>query len=88
MSYSYEIQKKELFTDQGQRIFLKCRDSIQKLLKLAGAVRFDHIEFGAGDSWTMLACVDRLLELGEISEVSPLNCMGQHRVFISKGARE
>lgn len=35
-----------------------------------------------GDGWFMMACVDRLVELGEIREVSKPNCLGQCRIFI------
>ena len=35
------------------------------------------------DSWMMLACVDRLVELKEIREVTGNNVAGQHRVFMS-----
>jgi hypothetical protein len=37
---------------------------------------------GGGDSWTMLACVDRLVELGEIREIVQADVPGQYRVFV------
>jgi len=37
----------------------------------------------AGDSWTMLACIDRLVELGELWEVVSQPVAGQHRIFTS-----
>lgn len=38
----------------------------------------------SGDAWTMLACVDRMVELKEIVEVTlPGTVAGQHRVFIA-----
>ena len=73
MSYSYESEKPALFTDEGQRMFLRIRDHVRELLKTAGAFTCGHAidAAGSGSSWTMLACVDRLEELGEIKRVGP-----------------
>jgi hypothetical protein len=86
--YSYETEKSELFTEGGQVLFLRIRDRVQKLLKEAGAVRMQEIMNGAGggSTWQMLAAVDRLIELGEIRELTDGNVAGQHRVFVA--ARE
>ena len=36
----------------------------------------------SGDTWMMLACVDRMIELGELNEVTKgQNVAGQHRIF-------
>lgn len=82
MGYNYETQKKELFTDEGQRMFIKIRDKAHHLLKEAGAFRQQEVisDCGGGESWTMIACVDRLVELGEIVEV-PRNCWSQYKVY-------
>lgn len=82
--YSYEAEKPNLFTDQGQRDGLKVRDHVQKCLKLSGAVRMQEAFSPiSGSSWTMMAYVDRLVELGDIREVSGPNVAGQHRIFVS-----
>lgn len=53
-------------------MFLRIRDHIGTLLKTAGAFKLgEAIANATGDSWTMLACVDRLEELGEIRRVGP-----------------
>lgn len=85
MSYSYEEQKPKIFTEDGQRMFLKIRDKTHALIKQAGAVRLQEAisDSGGGESWDMLACIDRLVELGEIREVRQERCAGQHRVFVS-----
>lgn len=86
MSYSYEVEKVDLFTDEGQRKFLKVRDNVNELLKKAGAVRMQEATSGfSGSSWLALACVDRLVELGEIREVIEPDdhTPGQYRVFVS-----
>lgn len=81
--YNYERQKKELFTDEGQRMFLKIRDRVHALLKKAGAFRQQEAISGSGgDSWTMIACIDRLVELGEIEEI-PRECWTQYKVYAS-----
>jgi hypothetical protein len=82
--YNYENQKKNIFTEDGQIMFLQIRDRVQKLLKEAGAFMLENaINKQSGDSWNMLACIDRLVELKEIKEVTKENeVAGQHRVFI------
>jgi len=84
MSYVYETQRPNIFTEEGQRLFLKIRDNTQALLKQAGAVRLQEMISGScGDSWDMLACVDRMVELGELHEIRQENCAAQHRVFVA-----
>lgn len=82
--YQYNEVKPRLFTDDGQRMFLRVRDFVNATLKTAGAVRMQEAmgAAGSGDSWTMLACVDRLAELGEIRELPQSDVAGQHRVFV------
>lgn len=63
-------------------MFLKIRDKANVLLPKSGAVRMQELIAGTGgDSWMMLACVDRLVELGELREVQQPNCAGQYRIF-------
>ena len=82
--YDYRTERPKLFTEEGQILFLKIRDRVKYLLKTAGAVRMQEVIAGicSGDSWQMLACVDRLVELGELREVTHDVCAGQHRVFV------
>ena len=79
--YVYQDLKSRLFTDEGQRMFLRVRDFVQDALQYSGAVRMEEAMKAAmgGDSWTILACVDRLVE---IKEVTDGDCAGQHRVFV------
>lgn len=82
MSYDYRKEREWLFTDHGQRMFLEIRDRVNRLLKEAGAVRMQEAVSGvSGDSWRQLACVDRMVELGELKEVPQEHCAGQHRIF-------
>lgn len=85
MSYEYEKERERLFTDEGQRLFLKIRDRVACLLADAGAFTMEKATRGnTGDSWQMIACVDRMVELGEIAQVglAPRG-WGQDRVFAS-----
>jgi len=83
--YIYQQIRPRLFTDEGQRMFLRIRDFIHKTLKIAGAVRMQEAiaAAGGGCPWTMLACVDRMVELGEIREIPRIaGTPAQHRVFV------
>lgn len=83
--YNYETTKPELFTDDGQRMFLHIRDNVKKLLEMAGAVRADKAWANApisGSSWLMLACLDRMVELGELKKITREGTAGQHEVYI------
>lgn len=85
MSYQYTAERSKLFTEEGQRDFLKVRDAAKALLEEAGAFRQMELLTRAslgGDSWFQIACVDRLVELGEIVEL-PRNCWTQYKVYSS-----
>jgi hypothetical protein len=82
--YDYATEREKIFTEDGQVKFLQIRDNAQRLLTIAGAFRLDAaIKNVGGDSWLMLACVDRLVELGEIREVTEVRVPAQYRVFVS-----
>ena len=84
--YKYEELKQNLFTEEGQRMFLSIRDGVHALIKKAGAVTMGKAMMcgsGGGDSWDMMACVDRLVELGEIREIFQAKRSGQDRVFVA-----
>jgi len=87
MPYDYNEQKSAIFSESGQRMFLRIRDHTKVLLGKAGAARCSEIMNGAGggDSWHMMACVDRLVELGEIREIHQDRCAGQERIFVAVG---
>lgn len=84
MSYNYLDQHKVVFTEEGQRLFLKIRDRAKELIDIAGcAMRGNIISECTGDIWDMLACVDRLVELGELQEVRQDHTSpAQHRIFV------
>lgn len=83
--YNYEEQKAEIFKEENQKQFLAIRDRVNALLREAGACRMEEIvKNQCGSSWRHIACVDRLVELGELTEVTPKNTMGQYRTFIRR----
>ena len=86
--YDYKEMKPGLFTEENQKLFLAIRDKVEMLLRQAGAVRMEelvHLPRGisCAGSWNMMACVDRLVELGEIKEI-PTKGLAQHRIFVKK----
>lgn len=81
MSYQYEKEKTKLFAEENQEGFLKTRDRVKELLATAGAFRFQEAMM-AGGSWQQIARIDRLVELGEIREITGSGVAGQHRVFV------
>lgn len=83
--YEYTKLRPNLFTENGQVLFLKIRDHTRDLLNEAGAVRATEVmQACMGDSWLKMACLDRMVELDELQEITPPDTKGQHRVFISK----
>lgn len=85
MAYDYATERPKVFTEDGVTMLLKIRDNTKALIAKAGVARCDKMIAGcSGDSWTMLACVDRMVEMNEIHEIpNPMSGAGQHRVFVS-----
>lgn len=86
--YRYEDEKPKLFTEDGSVIFSDIRDYVRAVITKSGAITMGAAIAGpkrkCGDSWLYMACVDRLVELGELREVTPdLAVMGQDRVFMA-----
>ena len=71
MMYDYQKERKYVFTEEGHKTFLFIRDRVHRLLKEAGAVSMNCATApgGAADNWSLMACVDRLVELEEIKEI-------------------
>lgn len=83
MSYDYQTEKPKIFTEKGQKDFLKIRDNVFKHCKESGACGFGAATRDiSGDTWFQLACLDRLVELGEVVELKyPTHVWAQFRVF-------
>lgn len=84
--YNYQEIRPRIFTEEGQTTFLAIRDKAFALCATAGAVRADKlmVGVGGGDSWTLIACMDRLLELKELREIAQdgVKVAGQDRIFV------
>jgi len=84
--YNYNEQKKEIFTEEGFEKFFKIKSRVQALLTIAGACTMSKAIQGVlGNNWLNMACVDRLVELGEIKELHMGNPWVKYkgdRVFI------
>ena len=77
MSYDYATERADLFTEKGQVRFLRIRDKVNAALRLTGAFRLQELQIS---QWEDVACVDRMVELGELIEFKR-ECWGQYRVF-------
>lgn len=86
MPYNYEEMKPHIFTEDNQKMFLSIRDRSKRLIDLAGVVTMGKLIAGeSGDSWHMMACVDRLVELDELYEIRREGYVaGQDRIFTKK----
>ena len=85
--YCYEDEKKKLFTEENQLMFLEIRDRVKILLDESGAFSMGKaIVKSTGDSYLQMACVHRLEEIGEIEEVPRGGgCAGHDRIFVKPG---
>lgn len=83
MSYDYATQRAEVFTEDGLKHLLAIRDNVKKLIAQAGAVRLQEaIAAGSGDVWTLLACIDYMVERRELFELTQAGIAAQYRVFV------
>lgn len=83
MGYDYQAERPNLFTEAGQVMLLSVRDKVRQLTETAGACTIEKAISGQyGDSWLMLACVDRLVELGEIRVIQNPKAMTQHNIIV------
>lgn len=91
MSYSYQKTRPVLFTEEGQAMVLAAYAKAQHCIKIAGAVCITEMtaDIRFGDTDTMLAIGDRLVELGYLRRVTGPDTWGQHQVYVlgSKGEK-
>lgn len=73
MSYVYREHRPFTLTDEGQRKTADVLDFARRALELSGAVQAGKLlaAAGSGDSWQLMACVERLVEL---EYLAPLPC--------------
>lgn len=85
--YNYQTQVKNLFTPDGLKLYTAVRDRVKRLVEQTGAITMGRAtslpdDIGAAEVWDMMACIDKMVEDGELEEVfRGQNCWAQHRVF-------
>lgn len=81
--YSYEEHRDWINGPDGTRAVAFVLNRVREVMEPAGAARMYALWPSTGDSDTMMAAVDRVVELGVIREldVTPRPA-GQHRVFV------
>ena len=82
--YNYRQIKERLYTDAGMDMYIEIRDRVLALLNSAGAVRMENdISEAVGETFIMMACVDRMVEKGILKEIHQTPATpGQHRLFV------
>lgn len=84
MAYSYEVEKRALFTQEGVDRVMKVRDKAIRLLGAAGAVQAGRLLLGTGTSWEMMAAVDFLVERGDLVYFTGVHSTAwQHQILIA-----
>ena len=81
--YNYTTERPYVFTEDGQVKFLEIRDRAKELISSSGAATMACLMHVTGDSFQRMACVDRLVELGELREIEHGKCAGQDRIFVA-----
>lgn len=88
MSYNYEVEKRNIFTEKNFKLHTAMRERAFRILDYAGACRCDKINSlpdgcGSADSWTMMAIIDYMVETGELKEITEHGvCRFQDRIFV------
>jgi hypothetical protein len=84
MSYDYNREVEKIYSRDGVRALLVIRDAAEKLSRESGAVSAEALlrKSIASDSWMTMACIDFLVSVGDLVEISTrTGGMWQQRVF-------
>lgn len=82
--YSYKKSKSDACDPDNQLLFLAVRDKAKELTKVSGVFKIRAITTSVeGDVDTTMACVDRLVELGEVVDLTSEGTSQVNRVFAS-----
>ena len=65
MSYEYATERRKIFTEEGNKDYIKVRDEVKSLLKECGAFAFYGLK-GVSDSWFNQGCLDYMVEQDEL----------------------
>lgn len=78
--YNYKEHRERIFTEEGQKEFLRVRDRVNELLLTSKYIDIEQAIGGiTGSTWDNMAMVDRMVELGELIEIKPQT--GSPRIF-------
>lgn len=80
--YRYADFKGYVLSEEGSRVVMETRDRAARLLTASGAATMSRL-MPSGDSWKAMAVVDRLVEMGDLREVT---IEDPERVFVARGA--
>jgi hypothetical protein len=86
VSYLYTEQRPILFSAAGLSAVLEFQKAAASLIKSAGAFTMAAIIKKAnvgGDGWFLMACVDYLVEIEALREITDSYVAGQDRVFVA-----
>jgi hypothetical protein len=79
--YNYEKLRPQLFLEENQALFLDVRDRALHITEFRSDSSADMLTIItgiSGSSWLKIACVDRMVELGELVEIG-YHCDGQDK---------
>lgn len=80
--YNYNEQKPFLFTEEGNKMYTKILIKVLNALQSTQLILMaDILNNLNSDLWSMMACVDRLIELNLIVEITGSDVAGQNRIF-------
>lgn len=86
MSYQYTELRPKMFTEEGQLRVLGVVRKARECIECSGAVLAERLlsAAGSGNTWEMMAAVDRLVELKMLRDITVgLAVAWQERVFIA-----
>lgn len=80
--YNYPEVRPEIFTDSGRQKLEVIRQKVSQHLGNSPSITLVQAISGAlGDTWVNMACVDRMVELGELEEIDVRAKIAQDRTF-------
>ena len=85
MTYKYEEERPAIFSHDGIKMLLTIYDRINGSLRSTGACTIGHAisSVRSGNSFTMLACIDYLVEIGKVKKVEIPYRMTQDYILVS-----
>jgi hypothetical protein len=82
MSYDYQIERKNVFTEEGVKTTIAILEKATAICKDAGCVSMSKL-FQPGSTWVSMACADFLCEIGVLRQITdPTKVTGQDQVFV------